>query len=703
MLHTLRSGSLRGRLTVMNVVLVTTVVLSISGYFIYRLDALLSAEVESKADVVRHGLEAKGMALAHNTALAAETALQSRYFFFLQQIIAAAVKDDPQMRYGLIMDKALNVLVHSDADRAGRLANDPAAKRASDKEQPSFEIVEAQGEDVIDASAPIFVSGARWGTVRFGLSLQALRDDTRASLALKRSQLERNVLATLGLACCLLLFGSGLGALVASKLLVPLDALKDVAQRVAAGEHAVGDDTLGSPEFVALTSGFNEMVGAVQARERELSLALDEAREANRLKSEFLANVSHELRTPLNAIVNVPSALLEDFKSVPVWKCKGCAGLFQMEVGDPSVPGACPECGAPVEFTETYVFLGEPGRHLHLLTLSAKSARHLLSVVNDILDFSKLEAGEMRLELANIDYEELLVSLRGIMQTAADEKHITLRTSVGVGLSRLVADSTKLGQILGNLVGNAIKFTPEGGKVDVTIEPAPDGGALFSVVDTGPGIAKEDHEIIFESFRQADGSHTRIHGGTGLGLAITRDLVHLHGGRVWLESEPGHGAAFRFALPPVAAGVSPQMASVATRAPGGSAAEPLGSVVVIDDDTVFNDLLHHILPRHGFSVVSLDSVLERLPEQIHSIAPDAVLLDIMMPHVSGLSVLKQLKDNPATAEIPIIVCSAHTSNRDIVLNAGGLWVQKPVDIHQVLDKLRLLHSEHTKEGGVHGA
>ncbi|MBT6434684.1 MAG: hypothetical protein HOK28_16430 [Deltaproteobacteria bacterium] len=290
----------------------------------------------------------------------------------------------------------------------------------------------------------------------------------------------------------------------------------------------------------------------------KLQLALTKAEEANQLKSEFLANISHELRTPLNAIVNLPAGLLNHFETTFVWSCSICAAQFQSESGpagleDPEEKQTCPDCQKQsLACNEQAIFTGDSSEQIHFLKRIESSGRHLLAVVNDLLDISKLEADHMKIYPVEVNVSDVLSEVAGTIQSLADEKNVELVFEEIEPDLRLEADRVKVAQILINLIGNAIKFTPAGGSITTRVCPdlLADNNALrFEVADTGEGIPEEYLNIIFESFRQVDGSHTRQHHGTGLGLAICSRLVELHGGRIDVASTPGQGSRFWFILP----------------------------------------------------------------------------------------------------------------------------------------------------------
>jgi signal transduction histidine kinase len=227
---------------------------------------------------------------------------------------------------------------------------------------------------------------------------------------------------------------------------------------------------------------------------------------ANRHKSEFLANMSHELRTPLNAIIGFSEVLLQRM------------------------------------FGEL-----NPKQDEYLQDVLS-SGRHLLSLINDILDLSKVEAGRMELELDRFDLPQALQDTLVLVRERAVRHGIDLHLEVDDRLGPLVADERKIKQVLLNLLSNAVKFTPEGGRVEIGAVPT-DGGVEISVADTGIGIAAESQELIFEEFRQVGGDSAHKREGTGLGLTLARKFVELHGGRLWVKSQPGQGSTFTFSVP----------------------------------------------------------------------------------------------------------------------------------------------------------
>ena len=239
---------------------------------------------------------------------------------------------------------------------------------------------------------------------------------------------------------------------------------------------------------------------------REIDVKGRQLEAANRHKDEFLASMSHELRTPLNAVIGFSEVLLE--------KMFGEVNAKQQE---------------------------------YLEDILA-SGRHLLSLINDILDLAKIEAGRMELDLEDFDVTEAIDNAVVLVRERATRRGLTLDTRLDANLGALRGDQRKVKQVLLNLLSNAVKFTPEGGRVEVRAHRV-DGHVEVSVSDTGIGIAAEDLEAVFEEFRQVGSDYAKKHEGTGLGLTLSRKFVELHGGRIWVKSQPGEGSTFTFTLP----------------------------------------------------------------------------------------------------------------------------------------------------------
>ncbi len=307
-------------------------------------------------------------------------------------------------------------------------------------------------------------------------------------------------------------------------ILQPVRVLQETAAKVAEGDLNIRSHIITGDEFQQLSETFNTMLANLSNNAEQLrrsNKALDvkvgqlaesnvALYESNRLKSEFLANVSHELRTPLNSIL-------------------GFAELLK----------------------DTTAADAKSARYVGNILGSGKS---LLELINDLLDLAKIEAGRMEVRSEPLSLGDLFEGLTNVLKPATEHKGLTLRATVDPAVPILQTDPVKLQQVLYNFLSNAIKFSPHGGDVTLSARPAGDaaggGGCVrIDVADQGPGIAADQQELIFEKFRQIDGSVTRQHSGTGLGLAISRELTQLLSGTIGVDSSPGTGATFWIALP----------------------------------------------------------------------------------------------------------------------------------------------------------
>lgn len=410
-----------------------------------------------------------------------------------------------------------------------------------------------------------------------------------------------------------------------------------------------------SISYAPLHDRARKIVGAIivyqDITERRLMAEQRQAREAaeaaNRAKSSFLANMSHELRTPLNAIIGF-SELLQD---------------------------------------QTFGPLNE--KQQRYVNNVQSSGRHLLQLVNDILDLAKVEAGRLVLESEPVDVARLLEEMQRGLEPLAVAKRQSLALEVPERLPNLLADRGKLKQILYNLLSNAIKFTKEGGRCGIRVAPVPENGSQpevqIAVWDTGIGIAPEDLGRIFLEFEQLDSSYVREQEGTGLGLALTRRLVEAHGGRISVESVAGQGTTFTVVLPAAGSGSAPVTpGSTPLRLVGQNPGRPL--VLVVEDDSTGRELLAHYLIENGYAVAYAGTGGEA-HQAARRLKPAAISLDILLPDVNGLEVLTQLRGDPETRHIPVIVVSI-ADDRELGLSAGAAaWLVKPVRRRQFIEAL----------------
>jgi PAS domain S-box-containing protein len=391
-------------------------------------------------------------------------------------------------------------------------------------------------------------------------------------------------------------------------------------------------DTAGST--VGLTFTFQDvtptrdLVRQLEDKSRLLDEARRKAEEANRAKGEFLANVTHEVRTPLSAIIGMAQVLIET---------------------------------PPTEDRTT------------MIRRIKTAAESLLAIIGDILDFSKIDSRKLVLAREPLALRGVMQDVIDTVQVTAGEKGLTLGLDVTAEVpDALVGDALRLRQVLLNLIGNAIKFTQSGEirmRVDIASQLPGTVCLHFAVIDTGIGIPRDKQELVFEAFAQADGTSARRFGGTGLGLSISARLVELMGGDIWVESEVGHGSAFRFT-----ANFGLQGAVEAPKPPEPEAEIRAVTVLVAEDEQVHRELVAHLLRSRGHHVVTARNGREALIELArHPV--QIVLLDLQMPEMDGLQLAAAIRtwERGQGGHLPLVAMTASVMSKDLELcHAAGI-------------------------------
>ncbi|MGB3081283.1 MAG: response regulator, partial [Saprospiraceae bacterium] len=413
--------------------------------------------------------------------------------------------------------------------------------------------------------------------------------------------------------------------------------------------------------------------------QREIAVS-QQLRNVDKLKDQFLANTSHELRTPLNGIVGLSESLLEKIKTT------------------------------------------EEKEDLELII---SSGRRLSNLVNDILDFSRLREHDLQLNKKPVDIRSIAALCLRMNRHLISDKRIKLINQIPENISYCLADENRLQQILQNLVANAIKFTETG---TITIDAHEVGGMIVtSVSDTGIGIEKEKQEIIFREFEQADGSISREFGGTGLGLSITKYLVELHGGSVGVVSEPGKGSIFSFTIP-IALAFAPrspkgdlqssislsgdyQSNKTVSVVQDNSAFPPLlpfppldrktestnelnrkqRHILIVDDEPVNLKVLKNHLEREGYLVTLANDGQEALNLLEKEKPFHLVLLDVMMPRITGYEVCQKIREQYMLTELPVIMVTAKNQVNDLVEGLGmgaNDYIVKPFSKDELLARVK---------------
>ncbi|WP_441339189.1 response regulator [Pseudanabaena sp. Chao 1811] len=398
--------------------------------------------------------------------------------------------------------------------------------------------------------------------------------------------------------------------------------------------------------------------------EEKLQQSNEQLMRATRLKDEFLANMSHELRTPLNAILGMTESLQEE--------------IF----------GAV----TPEQITAMQVI--------------EESGTHLLSLIDDILDLSKIEAGQIVLNLTPIAITDLCKSSMAFVKQQAMQRRIQLETQLEQDLANIVVDERRIRQVLINLLNNAVKFTPEGGKIalEVTSFYLDSQGAIdapsrqkflrITVSDTGIGISPENIKKLFQPFVQIDSALNRQYNGTGLGLALTKRIIELHEGWVELTSELGVGSRFTIALPYIqpAPPISPEIAPASTKAINSEItsgttqsktnASPL--ILIAEDNDINIMAISKYLKSKGYRILIAKDGKEAV-DMVLSESPDLVLMDIQMPRMNGLEAIKQIRSQNFH-NLPIIAVTAlnMSNDRQRCLEAGANeYIPKPIKLKQL--------------------
>jgi signal transduction histidine kinase/DNA-binding response OmpR family regulator len=412
-----------------------------------------------------------------------------------------------------------------------------------------------------------------------------------------------------------------------------------------------------TPADIAVLQSLSDQVAVAldNARSYEVEReALKELRELDRLKTQFLANMSHELRTPLNSIIGFSRVIL-----------KGIDGpITDLQQQD--------------------------------LTAIHNAGQHLLGLINDILDVSRIDAGKMELAFEEVDLRSLIQSVSSTALGLLKDKPIRLSQYIPDDLPLARADPIRTRQVLLNLISNATKFTEAGSIViEAKAQISPDNfpEILISVSDTGTGIPAEHIPKLFEPFSQVDSSPTRRTGGTGLGLSICKRLIEMHGGRIWVDSILGKGSTFYFTLPALQTKATPGTGSL----PGETSTSIAShrTILVVENEPEVVKLYRRYLEPKGYSIVELADGARAVP-MAREVRPYAVLLDVNMPSPDGWQVLAQLKSDPITRPIPVILCTI-TEDRGRGLSLGASdYLVKPILEADLIAALQKLERPETK-------
>ena len=437
---------------------------------------------------------------------------------------------------------------------------------------------------------------------------------------------------------------------------------------------AVTDTALGGKHvFIALLRDITELKQAEEAMRQ----AKETAEAASQMKGTFLANVSHELRTPLTSVL-------------------GFAKIIKKRLDEVIFP-AVPTDDKKIERAVTQV-------NTNVDIIIAEGER-LTSLINNVLDLAKIEAGKIEWNMQPISIQEIIDRAVAATSSLFETKPFKLTVDVQDGIPQTIGDHDRLLQVVINLISNASKFTDEGG---ITVRVwRDDSNVLVSVTDTGMGIAQSDYDKVFEQFVQVGDTLTNKPKGTGLGLPISKQIVEHHGGKMWVESVLGKGSTFTFSLPIAEEFLAPEKAGeefgvrtinvdalvgqLKAHIDSATQSRPVGkkTVLVVDDDSSIRELLRQELEAEGYGVRDAKDGREALT-QVKREKPDLIVLDVMMPELSGFDVAAVLRNDPETLNIPIVILSViQDAQRGYRLGVDRYFT-KPTDTKVLLDEIGLL-------------
>ncbi|MEA3522228.1 MAG: response regulator [Campylobacterota bacterium] len=432
------------------------------------------------------------------------------------------------------------------------------------------------------------------------------------------------------------------------KLLRPISLLSTLASNVSKGDYSLRSDFKSSDEIGILSRNFNFMVATIEdniknlddkvlEKTQALEVAKTKAEEATRLKSEFLANMSHEIRTPMNGIIGMAYLALK------------------------------------TDLDDT---------QKNYITKIQSASDSLLGIINDILDFSKIEAGKLEIETVAFDLYNVIENVMNVVSFKADDKNIELIVSYSNALNRnLMGDPLRVGQVITNLVNNAIKFTQKG-EIGIYITRVGHNRYQFAIKDTGIGIAQEKIATLFQAFEQVDGSTTRKYGGTGLGLSISKQLVTLMDGNIWIESTLGEGSTFTFeiTLQEIGEGHNKQECFTGKR------------VLIVDDIETWREVLTSLLKDYKMIVDCVNSGEEALALlEETEVKYDLILMDWKMPGLDGIATTKAIQNLHIQDQASqVIMVSSH--KRDALVKDAkdigiDVFLDKPINpslLHNVI-------------------
>ena len=579
---------------------------------------------------------------------------------FLQDV----VRDIEDLRYVILMQgDAPRVAIGANLDQALKqhILSGSVSDFAAGQHKTMHHHFDISGHAFMEMVVPIMVQQQQWGVLRLGFSLDEQNELLAKSQRYVDAEIKSALIRAILTAVLFLILGALAVYYFARRWTDPIQKLVHFSHELASGDFSATAhiSTRTDDEIGLLVAALEEMAESlrhsyaqledhshileekVEKRTRQLAEARDRALAAAQAKSDFLANMSHEIRTPMNAVIGMAYLALD---------------------------------------------MSRDEKQRDYLNKILTASETLLVIINDILDFSKVEAGKLTIEPVDFYLDAMLANVESVNALSASAKGLNLQFDYPPDLPPLYGDSMRLGQVLLNLVNNAVKFT-EQGQVKLTVEVIEqtdsDIELGFSVSDTGIGMTAEQQANLFQAFTQADTSITRNYGGTGLGLAICKQLVELMGGEIAVESTPGKGSRFHFHLR-FALGCADEIAEIQTEkqlTPDVMQSLHGVRLLLVEDNEINQQVAEGLLARAGISIQTVHNGKQAI-EAVRADAFDGVLMDMQMPVMDGLEATRLIRADENFRDLPIIAMTANAmpGDRERCLQAGmNDHIAKPID------------------------